>query len=130
KGKPQPDPAFDPFLQKYRTGDHVPTAEEITDRMFLAMLLEATRVLEERIVREPADVDMGLILGIGFPPFKGGVLRWAHAEGPAKLVERLKKYAPLGKRSEPRESLEKLAREGGRFYPIPAAVAKLAKAGA
>ena len=55
--------------------------EEITDRLFLPMLLEATRVLEEGIVREPGDVDMGLILGIGFPPFRGGILRWADTVG-------------------------------------------------
>jgi 3-hydroxyacyl-CoA dehydrogenase/enoyl-CoA hydratase/3-hydroxybutyryl-CoA epimerase/3-hydroxyacyl-CoA dehydrogenase/enoyl-CoA hydratase/3-hydroxybutyryl-CoA epimerase/enoyl-CoA isomerase len=130
KGKPRPDPAFDAYLQKHRTGDRVPAADEVTDRMFLAMLLEATRALEEGIVREPADVDMGLILGIGFPPFKGGVLRWADAEEAAKIFERLKKYAHLGKRFEPTESLKKLAAEGGRFYPIPAAAAKLARAGA
>ena len=42
--------------------------EEMTDRLFLPMLMEASRVLMEGIVRDPADVDMGLILGIGFPP--------------------------------------------------------------
>ena len=45
------------------------------------MLTEASRVLTEGIVREPADVDMGLILGIGFPAFRGGLLRWADTEG-------------------------------------------------
>ena len=55
--------------------------EEITDRLFLPMLTEASRVLTEGIVREPADVDMGLILGIGFPPFRGGMLRWADSAG-------------------------------------------------
>ena len=48
------------------------------------MLLEATRVLEEGIVREPGDVDMGLILGIGFPPFRGGILRWCDSVGAAR----------------------------------------------
>ena len=67
----------------------MPTEAEITDRLFLPMLLEATRVLEEGIVREPADVDMGLILGIGFPPFRGGILRWADTEGAGKILERL-----------------------------------------
>ena len=87
--------------------------------MFLAMLLEATRTLEEGIMREPADVDMGLILGIGFPPFKGGVLRWADSVGAATVLEKLAKYAHLGKRFEPTESLKKRASEGGRFYPVP-----------
>ncbi len=92
---------------------------EITDRLFFPMLLEATRVLEEGIVREPGDVDMGLILGIGFPPFRGGILRWADTVGAGKIVERLAKYAPLGKRYEPTESLLKLAKTGETFYPRP-----------
>ena len=92
--------------------------------MFLAMLLEATRTVEEGIVRDPADADMGLILGIGFPPFKGGILRWADSSGAAKVVEMLGKYGKLGKRFEPTESLKKLAATNGRFYPLPAAASK------
>ena len=57
------------------------------------MLLEATRVLEEGIVREPGDVDMGLILGIGFPPFQGGMLRWCDTVGAGRILERLANYS-------------------------------------
>jgi len=71
RGRSRPDPDVEPILDEYRTGDRVPADEEITERMFLAMLVEATRTLEEGIVRDPADVDMVLILGIGFPPFRG-----------------------------------------------------------
>ena len=80
KGKQQPDPAVLSIIASHKTGDRSMDEAEISDRLFLPMLLEATRVLEEGIVREPADVDMGLILGIGFPPFKGGhlpVVRYA-----------------------------------------------------
>ena len=93
--------------------------EEITDRLFLPMLLEATRVLEEGIVREPGDVDMGLILGIGFPPFRGGILRWCDSLGAGAVVEKLAKYSHLGKRFEPTESLLRLAKTGETFYPRP-----------
>ena len=92
---------------------------EITDRLFLPMLLEATRVLEEGIVREPADVDMGLILGIGFPPFRGGILRWCDSQGAGAVLDRLARYAPLGKRFEPTETLVRQARTGETFYPRP-----------
>ena len=119
QGKPEADPSIAPFLEKHRTGDHVPDEVEITDRLFLAMLLEATRALEEGIVREPADVDMGLILGIGFPPFRGGILRWSDAEGAAAILDRLGKYTPLGKRFEPSETLKQQARTGATFYPRP-----------
>ncbi len=118
-GKPEPNPAVTAIIAKHQTGTKSMDEAEITDRLFLPMLLEATRVLEEGIVREPGDVDMGLILGIGFPPFRGGILRWADTVGAAAIVEKLAKYAPLGKRYEPTESLLKLAKDGGTFYPRP-----------
>ena len=106
-GKPEPDPAV--RRRSWRStgpATATPGDEEITDRLFLPMLLEATRVLEEGIVREPADVDMGLILGVGFPPFRGGILRWADTEGAGTIVERLDAVSPRsGKRFEPTETL-------------------------
>jgi 3-hydroxyacyl-CoA dehydrogenase/enoyl-CoA hydratase/3-hydroxybutyryl-CoA epimerase/3-hydroxyacyl-CoA dehydrogenase/enoyl-CoA hydratase/3-hydroxybutyryl-CoA epimerase/enoyl-CoA isomerase len=92
------------------------SSEEITDRLFLPMLVEATRVLEDGIVNDVRDVDLGLILGIGFPPFKGGLFFWADTIGPAKIIEKLKQYAPLGKRFEPTAMLTKVAQSGGKFY--------------
>jgi 3-hydroxyacyl-CoA dehydrogenase/enoyl-CoA hydratase/3-hydroxybutyryl-CoA epimerase/3-hydroxyacyl-CoA dehydrogenase/enoyl-CoA hydratase/3-hydroxybutyryl-CoA epimerase/enoyl-CoA isomerase len=90
--------------------------QELTDRLFLPMLVEATRALEDRIVSDVRDVDLGLILGIGFPPFLGGLFFWADEIGPAKIVEKLKQLAALGKRYEPTTMLTNLARSGGRFY--------------
>lgn len=119
KGLPQADPAFEPFLAKHRTGTREFTNEELTDRLFLPMLLEATRVIEEHIVRDPADCDMGLILGIGFPPFRGGILRWCDTEGAGNILKRLEKYTSLGKRFEPTESLKSHAKSGGVFFPRP-----------
>ena len=92
------------------------SSEELTDRLFLPMLLEATRVLEDEIVADVRDVDLGLILGIGFPPFRGGLFFWADQIGPAKTVEKLKQYAPLGKRYEPTAMLIRLADNNSRFY--------------
>jgi 3-hydroxyacyl-CoA dehydrogenase / enoyl-CoA hydratase / 3-hydroxybutyryl-CoA epimerase / enoyl-CoA isomerase len=110
------DPALEGFLQKVRKGTKKISQEEITDRLFLPMLVEASRVLSESIVRGPADVDMGLILGIGFPPFRGGILRWADQTGLPKVLEKLKKYEPLGVRFRPTEQMDKLARAGKGFY--------------
>jgi 3-hydroxyacyl-CoA dehydrogenase/enoyl-CoA hydratase/3-hydroxybutyryl-CoA epimerase/3-hydroxyacyl-CoA dehydrogenase/enoyl-CoA hydratase/3-hydroxybutyryl-CoA epimerase/enoyl-CoA isomerase len=90
--------------------------EEITDRLFLPMLLEATRVLEDGLVRDARDVDLALIYGIGFPPFKGGLFFWADQLGAEKILDKLKPYAPLGKRFEPTKLLTKVAKSGGRFY--------------
>ncbi len=74
-GRGADDPALTAILEKRRKGTRDIGMEEMTDRLFLPMLTEASRVLTEGIVREPGDVDMGLILGIGFPPFRGGILR-------------------------------------------------------
>lgn len=51
------------------------------DRVFLLMINEATRCLEENIVANPAFLDMAMIMGIGFPPFRGGLLRYADELG-------------------------------------------------
>ena len=117
KGKPTADPAFAAILERHVQGSSTMDAAEIIDRLFLPMLLEATRVLEEGIVRDPGDVDMGLILGIGFPPFRGGILRWCDTEGAANLLAKIERHVRLGKRFEPTESLIRNAKTGATFYP-------------
>jgi 3-hydroxyacyl-CoA dehydrogenase/enoyl-CoA hydratase/3-hydroxybutyryl-CoA epimerase/3-hydroxyacyl-CoA dehydrogenase/enoyl-CoA hydratase/3-hydroxybutyryl-CoA epimerase/enoyl-CoA isomerase len=112
------DPALAAILAKCRRpGKGEASADEITDRLFLPMLTEATRVLAEGIVREPGDVDMGLILGIGFPLFRGGILRWADELGIATVMEKLRKYEALGQRFAPTPMLLKMAAEKRGFYP-------------
>jgi len=110
------DPALAPILNRCRAGQRAFDSEQISDRLFLPMLTEASRVLMEGIVREPGDVDMGLILGIGFPTFKGGILRWADEVGLANIVEKSKKYESLGPRFEPTVQMKTLATEGKGFY--------------
>jgi 3-hydroxyacyl-CoA dehydrogenase/enoyl-CoA hydratase/3-hydroxybutyryl-CoA epimerase/3-hydroxyacyl-CoA dehydrogenase/enoyl-CoA hydratase/3-hydroxybutyryl-CoA epimerase/enoyl-CoA isomerase len=90
--------------------------EEITDRLMLPMLLEATRVLEDGVAASARDVDLALIYGIGFPPFKGGLFFWADALGAAAIVEKLKAYHSLGERFAATSLLQDRARSGKRFY--------------
>ena len=116
--QPEPNPMLAQILEKYRAGGKAPEGEEVTDRLFLPMLLEATRVLEGGIVRDPSDVDMGLILGTGFPPYRGGILRWCDTEGAGKILDRLGRLTALGKRFEPTETLTRHARTGELFYPM------------
>jgi 3-hydroxyacyl-CoA dehydrogenase/enoyl-CoA hydratase/3-hydroxybutyryl-CoA epimerase/3-hydroxyacyl-CoA dehydrogenase/enoyl-CoA hydratase/3-hydroxybutyryl-CoA epimerase/enoyl-CoA isomerase len=92
------------------------SSDELTDRLFLPMLVEATRVLEDGLVRDVRDVDLALIYGIGFPPFRGGLFFWADQVGPAKIVEKLAQYKSHGKRFEPTAMLSKLAQGSKRFY--------------
>ena len=80
------------------------------------MLTEATRTLEEKLVRDARDIDLGLIFGIGFPPFKGGLMFWADTLGAAKVAEMLKPYESLGKRYQPTDLMSSLAASNGKYY--------------
>jgi len=113
--KAQPSDEVAKIVQSVSDG---PAADgiDLTDRLFLPMLLEATRLIEDGIVADVRDVDLGLIYGIGFPPFRGGLFFWADTIGPAALVEKLKPYAELGKRYEPTAMLLELAKENKKFY--------------
>jgi len=91
--------------------------EAIQERCVLVMVNEAARVLEERIVRDAGDVDLGLITGTGFPPFRGGLLRYADTLGMAAVLEKLERYArELGTRFEPAPLIREGAAAGTPFY--------------
>jgi 3-hydroxyacyl-CoA dehydrogenase / enoyl-CoA hydratase / 3-hydroxybutyryl-CoA epimerase len=63
--------------------------QEILDRTLLVMVNEAARILEDGIVASPGEVDLAMITGTGFPPFRGGLLRWADTLGMAVVREKL-----------------------------------------
>jgi 3-hydroxyacyl-CoA dehydrogenase/enoyl-CoA hydratase/3-hydroxybutyryl-CoA epimerase/enoyl-CoA isomerase len=110
------DPALAPFLQASRTDHRTILADEAMDRMLLPMLTESVRILDEGIVRSAGDLDMGLILGMGFPNWRGGLLRWADAEGLPALAAKLERYAPLGLRFVPPDMFRAMVRDGRRFF--------------
>ena len=90
---------------------------EIVERCWLQMLNETARCMEEGIITDPADVDLGVIFGFGFPPFRGGLLREADRQGLPWVVERLDEYAArYGRRLEPAELLRDMARQGATFH--------------
>lgn len=89
---------------------------DLSDRLMLPMLVEATRAVEEGIVSDVRDVDLALIMGIGFPPFLGGLFHWADSIGAATLVEKLEELKHLGKRYEPTPMLLEHAKNGKKFY--------------
>lgn len=116
KERGRPDPTLQPILDRLVRTPQKLSDEQVTHRLFFPMLLEATRILEEKKVRDPRDVDLALIYGIGFPPHKGGLLFWADEIGAAKIVELLKPLAHLGPRTAPTPLLLEMARSGQRFY--------------
>jgi 3-hydroxyacyl-CoA dehydrogenase/enoyl-CoA hydratase/3-hydroxybutyryl-CoA epimerase/enoyl-CoA isomerase len=91
--------------------------QEIIDRMMLPMIIECSRCLEDKIVSTPAEVDLGLIYGLGFPPFRGGALRYSDAVSLKALCEAGDRYRErLGKLYEPTAQMRGLATEGKGFY--------------
>ena len=67
--------------------------EEITERLVLRMVGEAFRVLEEGIARSESDLDVAMVLGTGFPDFRGGVVKYARDVGLDKIRKRLEQLA-------------------------------------
>lgn len=113
------DPQALGLIREWLRRSAPPPRELITARLFLPMLLEATRVLEEGRVASPRDVDLAVILGLGFPAARGGLLYWADMLGPRQVLARLGMLRSLGARAEPTAVLLDMARCGGRFYRQP-----------
>jgi 3-hydroxyacyl-CoA dehydrogenase/enoyl-CoA hydratase/carnithine racemase len=113
-----PDPSLAGVIGPHVGKPQKLSDEQIIQRLFLPMVLEATRILAEKKVAGPQDVDLGLIFGTGFPPFKGGLLFWADTVGAGKIIEQLKPFAALGERYQPTPMLTELAASGRGFYDL------------
>lgn len=92
-------------------------AEIIAERSVLMMLNEAARCLDEGVIRNPRDGDIGAIFGIGFPPFLGGPFRYMDSLGIANVVEKLEYYSSsIDEKFAPADVLVRMAKEGKSFY--------------
>ena len=119
KGKPakEVDSAAYELLKPIMGSDAAGISDEdIVDRMMLPMLIENSRCLEEKIVESPVEADLALIYGLGFPPFRGGIFRWADTVGVANLCKKAEKFSSRGKLYEPSAQMQQLAKSGGGFY--------------
>jgi 3-hydroxyacyl-CoA dehydrogenase/enoyl-CoA hydratase/3-hydroxybutyryl-CoA epimerase/enoyl-CoA isomerase len=90
--------------------------QDIIDRMMLPMIIESSRCLEDKIVGTSVEVDIGLVYGLGFPPFRGGALRYADAVGLKALCEKAETFKHLGKLYEPTRQMLQLAETGRTFH--------------
>jgi 3-hydroxyacyl-CoA dehydrogenase len=90
---------------------------EIRGRLVLAMVNEAARTLEAGIVERASDVDLAMIMGTGFPPFRGGLLRFADTIHARTILSRLNEFEErYGDRFAPADLIRRLARENRGFY--------------
>lgn len=118
KSKKLPDASVQELLGDVCYTQRTVSDEEIITMMMLPLCLEAVRCLEDGIVESAAEVDMGLVYGIGFPPFRGGALRYIDALGVAKFVALADSLADeLGPLYQPTAQLREMATSGLRFYP-------------
>jgi 3-hydroxyacyl-CoA dehydrogenase len=92
--------------------------QEIVDAMLALGINEAALMIEQGVCDRPQDMDLAMIYGAGFPPYRGGILRYADKWGLAnvcgKLVELEKQY---GARFQPATVLKEMAESGKTFYP-------------
>ena len=118
KGKPKKsiDEATYALLKAIQTETNSFEDQEIIDRMMIAFCNETVRCLEDNIVASAGEADMAMIMGVGFPPFRGGPCRYIDQIGVANYVALCDKYAHLGKAYEAPALLKEMAQNGKTFY--------------
>ncbi|MDO6425757.1 fatty acid oxidation complex subunit alpha FadB [Thalassotalea sp. 1_MG-2023] len=92
------------------------TSEEIIARLMVPMVNEVVRCLEEGVVGSAAEADMGLIYGLGFPPFRGGPIRYLETLGLTNFIAMADKYAHLGEIYQVTDGLRNMAAEGKSYF--------------
>ncbi len=92
-------------------------ADEIQMRCAVGMVNDAVRCFGEGVLRAPRDGDVGAVLGVGFPAFRGGPFRYVDSVGAAAVLRRVHGYADrFGERWRPAPLLVDMARKGERFF--------------
>ena len=89
---------------------------DIANRLMFLMVNESARCLEEKVVASPEDADYGMILGTGFPVWRGGPLRFAENFGIKKMVGEMENLAPTNEKYGPCNLLREHAQKGTKFY--------------
>ncbi len=92
------------------------SSEEIIARLMIPLVNEVIRCLEEGVVASAQEADMGLIYGLGFPPFRGGPIRYLETLGLDKFIEMADKYAHLGEIYQVTDGLREMAKSGKSYF--------------
>ncbi|MFQ5763979.1 MAG: 3-hydroxyacyl-CoA dehydrogenase family protein, partial [Rhodospirillales bacterium] len=99
-------------------GDVRDPGEDEDRRLLYPMVAEAARCLDEGVVTRPGEVDLAMVMGIGWPPFTGGLLRWADSTGLTAMVTELARLAGAhGAHLASPAALRRRAEDPGFFYP-------------
>jgi 3-hydroxyacyl-CoA dehydrogenase/enoyl-CoA hydratase/3-hydroxybutyryl-CoA epimerase/enoyl-CoA isomerase len=116
KLKKTSDPSAHELVATVRLHQRELSDDDIIHRLMLPMCLETIRCLEDGIVASAAEADLGLIYGLGFPPFRGGALKYVDDLGAAAFVALCDRYQELGKLYEPTQKLRDMAANNQTFY--------------
>lgn len=117
KAKKVGDSETDRLLQSVCQPKRVFSDEEIIARMMNPMINEVVRCLEEGVIASPAEADMALVYGLGFPPFHGGAFRYLDTLGSDTFVAGAEPFAELGALYQVPEALRDKAAQRASWYP-------------
>ncbi|MBK0004130.1 fatty acid oxidation complex subunit alpha FadB [Erwinia sp. S38] len=120
KAKKVSDIATDAILQEVCQPKREFSDSEIVSRMMIPMINEVVRCLEEGVIASPAEADMALVYGLGFPPFHGGVFRYLDTLGSDRFVAQAEPFINLGALYEIPEMLREKANNAETWYPLAA----------
>jgi 3-hydroxyacyl-CoA dehydrogenase len=91
--------------------------QEIVDLMLANAINEAAYIIQQGVCDRPQDMDLAMVYGTGFPPYRGGILRYADKWGIGNVYEHLRKLEQeYGVRYSPAELLKDMAKSGKMFY--------------
>lgn len=94
-----------------------PDAGEVRRRMLFIQLIEALKCMQEGVLENPADGDVGAVFGVGFPAYTGGPFSYIDHLGAARVLRECTELAKrYGERFKPPRLLREMARDGRRFY--------------
>jgi 3-hydroxyacyl-CoA dehydrogenase/enoyl-CoA hydratase/carnithine racemase len=119
--KPVPNPKVQEVVKRYLKENRIQpkkiSHKEIVDRMLARAINEAAYMIQEEICDRPQDMDLAIIYGLGFPPYRGGILRYADSWGIRNVYEHLLKLEQgHGVRFKPASLLKEMAESGRTFY--------------
>ena len=103
---------FKPLISHY----HQLTDEDIVARYMVPMCIELAHCLESGVVGSPAEADMAMVYGLGFPAFRGGVFRWMDEMGLDNFCAMADRLGHLGKLYAPTEKMREMAASGEGYY--------------
>ncbi|MBI5252325.1 MAG: enoyl-CoA hydratase/isomerase family protein [Desulfomonile tiedjei] len=119
--RPVPNKKVVEVVQKYLRDNGISpkqvSDQEIIDSMLALAINEAALMIEEGVCDRPQDMDLAMIYGAGFPPYRGGILRYADKWGSANVYEKLVELENrYGSRFKPAALIKEMANSGKKFY--------------